>query len=133
MDPQPESIAMISFHGFAPSSESDDGRYGSDGLMVFLPYSSLSWGSVIGTVGILTHRIYQTHTHEEHPESLTSMIVICLALAGLLLNLGLLADSKVIALPFVFGALSFIGRVKRYGDKSVRGRHFTRVVFSDAI
>lgn len=68
----------------------------------------LSWAAVVGTVGILTHRIHRTHIDEQRVVYLISLVVGCLALAGLLLNLGLLADSKVIALPFVFGALSLL-------------------------
>ena len=38
---------------------------------------------------------------------LVMMMLGSTGLAGLLLDLGLLADSKILALPFVFGALIF--------------------------
>ena len=68
----------------------------------------LSWGSMVGTVGILIHRIYKTHMDEEYAGTLISLVVICLSLSGLVVHLGLLADSKVVVLPFVFGALSLL-------------------------
>ena len=79
----------------------------------------LSWGAMVGTVSVLTHRIYQTHVHEEHAIALVSLVVVCLALAGLLLNLGLLADSKVIVLPFDFGALSLLMTSKLTGFRAL--------------
>jgi len=68
----------------------------------------LSWSATISTVGVLSHRIAKLHYDEDNSILLSYSIIFSLSMAGLIVNLGLLADSKIIALPFVFGALSLI-------------------------
>ena len=66
----------------------------------------LSWGATVLTIGLLAQRIRTIHVDEGQTNTLVVMMIGSTGLAGLLLDLGLLADSKILALPFVFGALS---------------------------
>lgn len=68
----------------------------------------LSWASTVMTLGILIQRIRILHIDEGQTGILFAMVIGVTGLAGLLFDLGLLADSKIIALPFVFGALSLL-------------------------
>ena len=68
----------------------------------------LSWSATILTLGILGQRIRTLHEDEGQTAILLTMVIVSTGFAGLLFDLGLLADSKILALPFVFGALSLL-------------------------
>ena len=68
----------------------------------------LSWMATVCTVGILSHRISELHSDEMKSNLLPYCVIVTVSMAGLVFDLGLLADSKIIALPFVFGALSLL-------------------------
>ena len=68
----------------------------------------LSWGATVLTIGLLAQRIRILHVDEGQTNILILMMIGSTGLAGLLLDFGLLADSKILALPFVFGALSLL-------------------------
>jgi hypothetical protein len=76
-----------------------------DGFSVIL---LLSWLSSVCCVGILLHRIHTFFAVESFNCILPILLLGMVGLAGFVEDLGLLADSKIIALPFVFGAFSLL-------------------------
>ena len=68
----------------------------------------LCWIATVGTCGIVFHRIQANFGTTEQGSILGLIILITIASAGLIQELGLLADSKIIALPLVFGASALL-------------------------
>ncbi len=76
-----------------------------DWLDSFTALLLLCWVSSVLLCGIILHRT-RVYFNEENSPNWLSIPVILLGVAGLFVDLGLLADSKILALPFVFGAWS---------------------------
>ena len=68
----------------------------------------LSWVAAVGTYGIVFHRIQRGLETTEHSSLLGSIVVLTISFAGFITTLGLFADSKLIALPLVFGSGSIL-------------------------
>lgn len=69
----------------------------------------LCWASTVALCGIILHRIrscFNDESNDESNEHWLTVPIVLLGMAGLFVDLGLLADSKVLALPLVFGAWS---------------------------
>lgn len=79
----------------------------------------LSWLAVVSTVGIIVHRTLFYFHSESSSGWIALTLTLTLSLSGLITDLGLLADSKTIALPLVFGAGNLFLSHKQTLGKSI--------------
>ena len=89
----------------------------------------LCWIATVATCGIVFHRIQTDFGTTECGSRVGLIVLTTLSGAGLIQELGLLADSKIIALPFIFGASGLllstrISRWKSFGIGILLGLSF---------